>query len=118
MKLGCIIKSFFLVVTIIGIAYYVYENYGDEIIDKSKERIAENLSENIISLLGEKGDDLNPQIKDEILNFVNKVDFSDTNFDIDNVVSIYRQVEVFLEKSDFEPAKTQDLINLLNAYEK
>ena len=53
MKLGCIFKTMALVVVFLGISFYLYDKYGKDFIEVSKNKAKEIVSEEIENILDE-----------------------------------------------------------------
>ncbi|MBN1638344.1 MAG: hypothetical protein JW866_05220 [Ignavibacteriales bacterium] len=94
MKLGCFFKSIFLVITIIGIAYYVIDKYGQEILDYGVDKIYKEQMDRLISNIEKVEESVyKDRVKLFVFDLISKAEKGDYNIVIDQNLSILAKIE-------------------------
>jgi hypothetical protein len=90
MKLGCIIRFLFIGFLLIGSAYYIYEKYGGDIIDFSREGFVLGEAENILDSFDAES------YKDSVKAFIirNSIDPDKLESSIDNINQELQSIEI------------------------
>ncbi|MBN2570920.1 MAG: hypothetical protein JXA68_02220 [Ignavibacteriales bacterium] len=103
MKFGCLFKSIFLIITIIGIAYYIIDKYGEEILDYGVDEIYKNQIDRLISNIDKVEDSVyKDRIKLYIFDVIAKAEKGDYNKVIDNNLNILLIIEESIKDNRIE----------------
>ena len=119
MKKGCIIKSFFILILLLGIGYHLYNEYGREFIEESKEDFLSLDYEDILDELSNLSEsDYSDSLKLVVTDLMERAeseDYEDSKEEIEETLSSIRE---YLEDHELDMEEYKEIKKLVEEYER
>ena len=119
MKKGCV-YIFFLLIFLTGVGYYIWQKYGEEIKEKTKNRIVkiafENLNKKLVGINPEINvDSLVNSISDKILEKAKNIELDDINEYTEEIIN---RISEKLDNTEIKSPDLAGIEKLIEDYER
>ncbi|MEN8193783.1 MAG: hypothetical protein ABFS12_13255 [Bacteroidota bacterium] len=118
MKIGCFLKTIALIVILIGISFYLYKKYGNQVINAGKEKVEEFIAEKIQTSIDEltesfEKDSLQKSL-DELLVEIKEKELS---FNSDDYEKLIEEINDFIDSNKVSSESIEGIEKLVEEYE-
>ncbi|NOX66107.1 MAG: hypothetical protein GXO85_10020 [Chlorobi bacterium] len=119
MKKGCFFRSLLLIIVLIGIISYLYQRYGDQLIQSGKEQVKEFVDESIQKAI----DNLTESVERDSLQkslekLIDEIDTKNISLDSNDFNALKEKFNELIDSNKINFENIEELRKLIKEYEK
>ncbi len=119
MKKGCILKSIFFLIILVGVGYHLYKEYGRDFLEESKEELLsleyEDILEEIELIPKSDYTDSLKQALDEMIELAESETVEESREQVDETLASIRE---YLEDNELDLEEYNEIKKLIEEYER
>jgi hypothetical protein len=119
MKKGCILKSFFILILVLGIGYHLYTEYGREFIEESKEDLLSLDYEDLLDELSQISEsDYSDSLKLLLTDLMEHAESENIEESREEIEETLNSVKEYLEDNELDLEEYNEIKKILEEYER